>query len=92
MGTPPSSYVKHEPCNPFFLCTEEQCAVTAACADDEFAHRIIDGPDERRLQLPFPHRAALTAVVLELGYTQTCAVNKDSVDAEGVLIAQMWLL
>ncbi len=30
-----------------------------------------------------PHRAALTAVLLELDYAQACCVDKDSVDAEG---------
>ncbi len=59
---------------------------TAASADDALPHRVSHGLDERRLHLPFPHRAALTVVLLELEYAQAYAVDKESVDAEGALI------
>ncbi len=65
------------------------CGVTAAAdfADHEFVHLVGDGPDERRLELSFPHRAALTVVLLELDNTKACAVDNDSLDAEGALIS-----
>ncbi len=34
-----------------------------------------------------PHRAALTVVLLEIDFVQAYAADKDSVDAEGALIA-----
>ncbi len=37
--------------------------------------------------MPFPYRAALTVLLLELEYAQAYAVDKESVDAEGALIA-----
>ncbi len=45
-------------------------AGTAAFADDEFVHRVSDGTNGRRLLLPFPPRAALAVVLLELDYAQ----------------------
>ncbi len=67
----------------------QRCGVTgsAAFADDDFAHRVSNGLDELRPLLPFPHRAALTVVLLELDYAQGYAVDKDSVYAEGALIS-----
>ncbi len=60
---------------------------TAAFADDEFVHRDSDGLDERRPDLQFPHRVAVTVELLEPDYAQAYAVDNDSVDAEGALIA-----
>ncbi len=53
-----------------------------------FFYRVSDELDERRLQLPFPHRASLTFVLMELDYAQTYAVGKECVDAEGALFAR----
>ncbi len=58
-----------------------------ADTDDEFVHRISDGLNERRLHLVISHRAALTVVLLELEYAQANAVDKESIDAEGAVIA-----
>ncbi len=60
---------------------------TLAFPDDDFVHRISDRPDECRLQVPFPHRAALTVLLTELDYARPYAVDKESVDAEGALFA-----
>ncbi len=60
---------------------------TAAFADDEFVHRISDGLNERRVHLALPHRAALAVVLLELEYAQAYAFDKESIEAEGALIA-----
>ncbi len=60
---------------------------TAAFADDELFHPVTDRLDDRRPHLPFLHRAALTIVLLELDYAQAYAADKESVDAEGALIA-----
>ncbi len=62
-------------------------AGTAAFADEEFVHRVSDGPNQRRVQLPFAHRAALTIVLVERNYGQAYAVEKESVHAEGALVA-----
>ncbi len=43
---------------------------------------VSDGLDERCPDWPFPHRAALTVVLLELDFAQAYPVDKDSVDAE----------
>ncbi len=68
--------MSQEPCNPFSVTSK------AAFTDDEFIHRVSDGHEERRLQLPFPRRAALTVVLLELGYALAYAVDKESVNAD----------
>ncbi len=88
IGTPPRTHVSLESCNPFssfIIC----CISAVLPAERPSQTTTLSTASVMDMMNTFTHQAALTIGLLELDYAQSCAVEKESVDKEGALPANV---